>query len=1021
MDPNRWQAINEIFHAALELPPGERAGFVAKAVASDHELQAEVELLLQADADAGSYIEPRRLETSLLRGMAPSVGPGDILSERFRILREVAEGGMGQVYEAFDSELAVRVALKVIRPEIASDPEALRRFRQEVQLARRITHPNVCRTYDLERENGFGTATDLLFLTMEFLDGETLAAKIERTGALPLQEALEIARQVADALDAAHALGIVHRDIKPTNIMLVPLPGGKQGFRAVITDFGLARNDPLVAQPSTLALSQTARPIGTPAYMAPEQLEGTRVSAATDIYAFGLVLFEMVTGKRAFPSDNFLSGLARRLTGATPDPRLLVPSLPQPWARAMVGCLRARPKERFKSAADVIAVLKGGKAKAAQRRIVLAFALGVLAMLLAGGIYYGARHGRHLKEKDTVVLADFANSTGEGVFDDALKTALMVSLNQSPFLNVLQENKMSETITLMTLPAHTQLIPELAREVCQRTGSKAYIAGSIARLGNKYVLGLNAVNCQSDESLAQVQVTANGKESVLNALGSAVSAMRGKLGESLNSLQQYDVPLADATTSSLEALKALSLGRKAYRQDTGVALRYFQQARELDPNFAMAYHDLGRLYFTLDETEMGRANFARAFELRNHSSEREKLEITATYYENVTGELEKALFTRRQQLVSYPLVSESYDGLGYVSSLLGKYDVALDIFRQSIRLNPDNPDTYGLLANSLLALQQLEESRTVIRQAHSRKIDGLLLHTALYDLAFLTGDAAAITAEEHWMQDQPQYEHFGYSVASDSKAYTGHLRDARELTRMAVDSSINADSKETGAIWYENAALREAAFGEPKEAKLAAKNGLKMDPTSVNVGVEAALAYALAGDNAQAESLANALSKRFSLDTQVRSVWLPAVRAQVALNRNEPSSAIQDLQSSVPLEFGQYPFNTYGSCLYTTYLRGQAYLAAGLDKLSADEFQKILDHSGIVGNCWTGALARLGIARANAAQVSSPQSRNTDPARTRALFNYNDFLTLWKDADAGIPVFRQAKSERAKLAGEIPR
>jgi eukaryotic-like serine/threonine-protein kinase len=1020
MDPNRWKAVNEIFHAALEVSPTKRGEFIAKAAAGDDELQAEIELLLQADADAGSYIESPWMGDGLLRAIAPSIRPGDILCGRFRILREVAEGGMGHVYEAFDSELGVHVALKVIRSEIASNPEALRRFRQEVQLARRITHPNVCRTYDLEHETG--PTRDVLFLTMEFLDGETLAAKIGRTGALPLEEALQIARQVADALTVAHGLNIVHRDIKPANIMLVRLPSGGDGFRAVITDFGLARNDARIGELSALAVSNTAWPIGTLAYMAPEQLQGTQVCAATDIYAFGLILFEMVTGKRAFPSDNFLNGIAKRLTDAKPDPRILVSSLPQSWVRAIDGCLSFKPEDRFKSAAHAIAVLEGGKkALGAQRSIAIAFASVASAVLIAGGLYYGSHHGRHVSEKDTVVLADFKNSTGEGVFDDALKTALMVSLSQSPFLNVLPENKVSETINRMTLSANTQLSPELAREVCERTGSKAYIAGSIAGLGHKYVLELKAVNCQSGDLLAQEQVTTNGKEGVLNALGRAVSAMRAELGESLTSVQRYDVPLADATTSSLEALKALSLGRKMYRQDTGVALRYFQEASELDPNFAMAYHDLGRLYFTLDETEMGRANFARAFELQSHCSEREKLEITATYYENVTGELDKALFTRKQQVVSYPLVSDSYDGLGYVCSLLGKYDIAIDMFRRSIELNPDSPDTYGLLANSLLALQELDESRTAIQQAHSRKIDGLLLHTALYDLAFLKVDPAAMAAQESWMQEQPQYANFGYSLQADSKAYVGHLHDARELTRMAVESSIEADSKETGAIWYENAAVREAAFGNPNEAKLAARIGLKMDPRSLNVGVEAALAYAMAGDNARADSLANSLSKRFPLDTQEQSLWLPAIRAQLALNRNDTSSAIEGLRSSIPIEFGQYPFNTYGSCLYTTYLRGKAYLAAGQSKLSAGEFQKILDRGGVVGNCWTGALARLGIARANALQVAKLQNRDAEIARTRALSAYKDFLTLWKDADSSIPVFRQAKSECAKLARQIPR
>jgi eukaryotic-like serine/threonine-protein kinase len=1021
MDPNCWKTVNEIFHAALDLAPDDRAGFVAKAAGGDRDLQAEVELLLQADAQVGNYIESPWTAAGLLRSLAPSVSPGDILCGRFRIIREVAEGGMGHVYEAFDSELRVNVAVKTIRPEIASDPEALGRFRQEVQLARRITHSNVCRTYDLGRETASGPVRDLRFITMEFLNGETLTAKIERTGALPLAEALEIARQVAEGLEAARAIGIVHRDIKPANIMLVPLPGADEGFRAVITDFGLARNDPSTGPANTLTQSQTARPIGTLAYMAPEQLEGAEVSTATDIYAFGLVLFEMVTGKRAFPSGNFLSGIAKRLSGAIPDPRLAVSSLPEPWVRAIEGCLRTRPEERFQSAADAIAVLRGEKEpRGARRRFAVAFTVAAALALAAGGIYYRSHRSRHVIDKNTVVLADFDNTTGESVFDDALKTALTLSLNQSPSWNVLPENRLLETIKLMRRE-NTRLKPELAREVCQRTASSVYITGSIDRLGSKYVLELKALNCQSDELLAQEQFTPDRKERVLSALGSAASTLRRKLGESLTSIRQYDVSLADATTSSLDALQDLSLGRKAYRKDTGLALQWFKKARDQDASFAMAYHDLGRSYFSLDQTELGRVNFAKAYELRSHTSKPEELEITATYFENVTGELQNARYARRQQVESYPLVPEAYDGLGYDCSLLGDYDTAVEMFRKSIHLDPANPDTYGHLANSLLARQQLVESREAIQDALSEKVDGLLLHTALYDLAFLKRDAAAMTTEERWMQNQPQYESFGYSVASDSKAYAGHLREARQLTELAAGLSVDAEFKETGAMWYENAALREAAFGDLREAKQDAQTGLKMAPATLSLEVEAALAYAIAGDNSRAETLAAALTEHFSSDTQLLTLWIPAIRAQVDLNRNEPASAIKELESSGPIELGQYPFDTYGSCLYTIYLRGEAYLAAGQGKSSVDEFQKILDHGGIVGNCWTGALAHLGVARASALEASNSQNGDTAAALTRAQAACQDFLALWKDADASLPVFRQAKSECARVASKTPR
>ena len=405
----------------------------------------------------------------------------------------------------------------------------------------------------------------------------------------------------------------------------------------------------------------------------------------------------------------------------------------------------------------------------------------------------------------------------------------------------------------------------------------------------------------------------------------------------------------------------------------------------------------------------------KSFELRDHASEREKLEITATYYENVTGELEKAVNARKEQVESYPRLSEPYEGLAIEYTLLGKYPPAIEAIGQSIRLNPESPVAYGLLADALIAVQRFDESRQTIQQARARKIEAFLFHNALYGLAFLKADSAAMAEEERWITGQPEYENIGFSLASDTEAYAGHLGQARELTQRAVDSAIRADSKETGAVWYENAALREAAFGNPEEAKRASANGLRLGPVSSGATVEAALAYAMAGDTAQAESLANNLNKRFPLDTQVQTLWLPAIRAQVALNRKKPSSAVEELQAAIPIEFGLIPFLTNVSCLYPNYIRGEAYLAAGQGKLAANEFQKIVDHGGMVWNCWTGSLARLGVARSNALQAKTSQGADADAARTRALSAYKDFLALWKDADPTIPVLQQAKSEYAKL------
>jgi tetratricopeptide (TPR) repeat protein len=640
----------------------------------------------------------------------------------------------------------------------------------------------------------------------------------------------------------------------------------------------------------------------------------------------------------------------------------------------------------------------------------------IVTAVIGFGLYYRSHQAKELTDKDTIVLADFANSTGDPVFDDTLRQALTVALNQSPFLNVLAENKLAATLKLMARPVNSPLTPEVARELCQRAGSKAYIAGSIANLGSEYVLGLKAVNCQSGDVLAQEQVTAAAKEKVLDAVGQAAAKLRGKLGESLTSVQKFDVPLAEATTSSIEALKAFSLGDKAVREKGNAAgLPYFQRAIQLDPNFAGAYRAVGNAYYGMSELERASEYFTKAFELREHASEREKLAIAGSYYNIVTGEQDKAAKVYQEQIESYPRYGNPYNSLGNVYATLGQNEKAIEAYRQSIRLNPDNSLPLGNLANSLLALQQLDEARQTIQQAQARKRDDLSLRSALYALAFLKADSSAMAEQQKWFAGQPDSENAGLSLESDTEAYSGHLGKARELTKRSVDSAVHADSKESGAIWHENASLREAAFGNLTEAKQAAAEGLKLAPTSQSVGVEAALAYAMAGDTARAESIAQDLNKRFPLDTQLQSLWLPAIRAQVALDRKNPAAAIESLQAAIPIESGSIPFGANISCLYHTYIRGEAYLAAGQGKPAAAEFQKILDHNGMVWNCWTGALAHLGLARAYAMESKSSQGADADAARTRALTAYKDFFALWKDADPDIPVLKQAKAEYAKL------
>jgi len=700
------------------------------------------------------------------------------------------------------------------------------------------------------------------------------------------------------------------------------------------------------------------------------------------------------------------------------------PKLP-PGLEAIIGkALQKDRNQRYRSAAEMRADLErlkreteSGRVTAAsaarnERRVVLAAAgVALTATLIAAGLYYRSHRSTPLTDKDTVVVADFANSTGDAVFDDTLKTALTIALNQSPFLNQLAGSKVASTLKLMTRAPGTPLTPEVVREVCQRTGCKAYIGGSIARLGGEYVLGLKAVDCQTGDTLAEQQVAAGPKEKVLNALGAAAAELRRQLGESLATVRKFDVPLTEATTSSLEALKAYSLGAKVERmQGEEAALQSAQRAIQLDPNFALGYLAVGNEYRSLGQVGRAMQYYTKAFELRERASEWERLVISTGYYHSVTGELEKVAQVFQELASSYPRRPLPTEAITYAE--LGQYDKAIE----AIKRIPPSIDHYGSLANFLLGVNRLDDAARVLHEARERKLDSYFFHVALYALAFLAQDPASLTQQQQWFAARPDLAPYGLSLESDTEAYAGRLTKARNLTRQSVDSAVRADSKENGAIWWESAALREAAFGNSAEARRAADAGWNLYPESQGVAVEAALAYAMAGESDKAESLAIKIDKLYPLDTQTQSLWLPAIRAQLALNRHDPAAALAALQPALPpIEYGAILFLPNISPLYTAYIRGEANLAAGQGATAATEFQKILDHGGLVWNCWTGALARLGIARANALEAKHAKGADADAARVRALAAYKDFLALWKDAEPRIPVSRQAKAEYAKL------
>jgi len=941
MTPDRVRQIEALYHAVREAAPGDRAALLEKA---DPELRRRVESLLE-QPPSGELLDRQAIQNAphLPRDSdVTAFGPGSHLGP-YRIESKLGEGGMGQVFRATDTRLGRAVAIKTIREQFNA------RFQREARAISSLNHANICILHDVGPN----------YLVMELVEGETIAARLKR-GAIPAQQAILYAKQIASALEAAHAKGIVHRDLKPGNVMLT-------GSGAKVLDFGLAT----LEGDETLTAERMV--MGTPAYMAPEQWAGRTADARTDIYAFGWIVYEMLTGERASPQRQRIH--ARRL-------------------EAFVNrCLKEDPANRWQSATEL------------QRELA---AVPRVSPGRSDTAKSSPRRAPKPVRKISIVLGEFENKTSEPVFDGILRQSLSVQMEQSQFLTLVSDRQIQEILRLMHRGPETPITPDVAQEICERTGGAAVLEGSVASLGGQYILWLRVRTCGTGDILAQEQAQAGSEEEVLNALVRMATRIRERLEESRASIREHSTLLQQVTTPSLQALRAYSASRNAvFTRGLAAAIPHLERAIQLDPQFAMAHADLGFHYWNMGQTDKAIEPCRKAWELRDQVSDQERYFILFLYDRQVTGNLQKELETIESWLRAYPRDWQALGVLGgWGTRGTGQYERGLEASQLGRRLYPTLSFFYDCAATHNIALGRFEDAAAALQEAAARGLDNAQLLMNRYYLAFLLDDTAGMEREVGRAHGNLEAEGWMSHNQALVLAHSGQMRSARVLWRHTIEHAQQTGQTEKAAIYYAAQAVCEAHSGNSERAAECAHAAIGL-AKGRDVRYAAAFALALSGEISTAQGLCDDLAKRFPEDTPVQFEYLPTMYALFALSQNAPVDAIERLQTALRYELampGTSFFARFGG-LYPAYVRGQAYLEAGLGREAAGEFQKVLDHRGIVLADPIGGLAHWKLGKAYV--VSGDMSK--------ARIAYADFLALWKDADRDIPVLKQANAEYAAL------